>query len=89
MNVKTCDQKQLLRDWVKQHASRPLPADFDDETPILEQRLVSSLKVMELLIFIEKNIGRPVQVCQVKPGSFRDINTIFATFFVGEVHEAE
>ncbi|HEY8024226.1 MAG TPA: hypothetical protein VIF60_06655 [Burkholderiaceae bacterium] len=88
MNTETTDSKQLLRDWIAKHAREGVNAGIlADDTPILEQRIISSLQVMELILFIEKTAGRPVNVTQLKAGSFRSIDTIHDTFFASALHE--
>lgn len=73
--------RQQLREWILQHAHRPAPGGLRDDTPILEQRVITSLQLMELILFIERLSGRSVVVTQLKPGSFRTIDSIYQTFF--------
>lgn len=87
MNHETSNFKRLLREWIEQRASRSVNGGLQDDTPILEQRVISSLQVMELLLFIERIAGKPVNVGQLKPGSFRSVDSIYNTFFVSAVHE--
>lgn len=75
------DYRQILRDWIVAHASREIRDGLRDDTPILEQRIISSLQVMELLLFVEKTAGKPVQATQLKPATFRSIETIYQAFF--------
>jgi hypothetical protein len=79
--------KQLLREWIGERAHRPVKDGLRDDTPILEQRVITSLQVMELILFVEKTSGRPVNVSQLKPCSFRSIDNIYKTFFAGASHE--
>ena len=81
MTEDVTDFKQLLRTWIEQHASRSISGGLQDDTPLLEQRVISSLQVMELLLFIEKTSGKPVQAAQLKPAVFRSINSIHNAFF--------
>lgn len=83
MTTSGCEYKRLLREWIEQRANRPVTGGLQDDTPILEQRVISSLQVMELLLFIERTSGRPINVGQLKPGSFRSLETIHQTFFAG------
>lgn len=87
MTTETKDFKQLLRDWIGQRAARPVNGGLLDDTPILEQRIVSSLQIMELILFIEKTSGQPVNATQLKPGSFHSVNSIYETFFASVIHE--
>jgi hypothetical protein len=42
---------------------------------LIEQRLISSLHILELILLLEQLRQRPIDVSQLKPGVFRDINT--------------
>ena len=79
--------KQLLREWIGQRTQRLILGGLRDDTPILEQRVITSLQVMELILFVEKTTGHSVNVAQLKPCSFRSIDNIYTTFFTGSRHE--
>lgn len=81
MNRIESDIRQTLRDWVLQHAHKSPNNGLQDDTPILEQRIITSLQVMELILFIEKSSGRSVTLTQLKPCSFRSIDHIYKAFF--------
>lgn len=81
MTAGESEVKRMLREWVGQHAHRPIDGELHDDTPILEQRIISSLQVMELILFIQKTAGRRIDVSQLKPCSFRSITSIYVTFF--------
>ena len=36
---------------------------------------------MELILFLEQLSDRPVEIDRLKPGVFRDINSIYSGFF--------
>jgi acyl carrier protein len=72
--------KQALRDWIVAHNKRVGPSDFDDETPLIQQRIITSLQVLDLVLFLEELTGSPVDVEQLKPGTFHSVNAICATF---------
>jgi acyl carrier protein len=77
------ETRQRLRDWISANARRSVPGGLRDDTPILEQRVITSLQVMELILFVEKSGGRPVDITSLKPSSFRSIEDIHRTFFAG------
>ena len=54
-----------------------------DDTPLLEERVISSFDVIDLLLHLEQATGRPIQRSQLVPGSFRDIATIATVFVYG------
>lgn len=79
--------KELLRQWIFKNARRPIDGELRDDTPILEQRVISSLQVMELILFVERTSGRAVRAAQLRPSAFRSIEDIYHTFFEEASHE--
>lgn len=70
-----------LRDWIAKHAKKPLAADFNDETPVLELGILSSLDVVEFVLFIENLRGDEVDADNIEPEAFTNINTLHSAFF--------
>ena len=52
-----------------------------DDTPLLEERVITSFDVLDLILHLEQASGQPVNRTQLAPGSFRDIATIAGVFF--------
>ena len=75
--------RQALRDWVLKTSGKVKPGELTDETPIIEQRIISSLQIMDLILFLEQQTGQPIDVTQLKPGVFRNISVICRNFFQG------
>jgi acyl carrier protein len=73
--------REALRDWIVKTSGKIQPEELNDETPIIEQRIISSLQVMDLIFFIEKLSNRSIEVESLKVGVFRNINAIYDTFF--------
>jgi acyl carrier protein len=73
--------RQALRDWIAKTNGKMQPDQLDDETPIIEQRIISSLQVMDLIFFIEKLSNKSIEVESLKVGVFRNINAIYDSFF--------
>ena len=84
--MKSGDQiRKQLRDWVLRNGKTGGLIDIEDDTPILESRIISSVQVMDLILFMEHLRGDPVQPNSIRPGSFTSINAIFESFFhIGE-----
>ncbi len=74
--------RQGLRTWVLQNG-KVAPAELGDDTPIIERRIVTSLQVMDLILYLEELRGSPIDVEGLKPGAFRSIDVIVANFFTG------
>ena len=75
--------RQALRGWVIKTSGKIKPEELTDETPIIEQRVISSLQIMDLILFLEQQTGQPIDVTQLKPGVFRNISVIYRNFFQG------
>ena len=73
--------KRSLRRFVAETCGRLRPEEVADDTPILERRLITSLQVLDLILHIEELSGRTIDAGRLKPGVFRDVNTIFTHFF--------
>lgn len=58
-----------------------------DDTPLLEERVITSFDVMDLLFHLEQASGRRITRTQMIPGSFRDIRTIAQVFLNPEAEE--
>jgi hypothetical protein len=58
--------------------------EITDDTRLIEQRIISSLQVMDLILFIEHLSNRRVEVDEISPGAFASIDSIYATFFKEE-----
>ena len=75
--------RQELRAWVLKTSGKVKPEELTDETAIIEQRIISSLQIMDLILYLEQATGHPVDVEQLKPGVFRSISVIYRNFFEG------
>lgn len=73
--------RQALRDWIVNRSEEMAPQGLNDQTLILEQRLISSLQVMDLMLFIEELSGEPIDVESLRPGVFQNIDAIYQHFF--------
>jgi acyl carrier protein len=72
--------KKQLRDWIYGRA-KDKPATLDDQTPVIEHGILSSLDVVELVLFIENLRGTEVDVDALEPASFRDVDSMWKSFF--------
>lgn len=70
-----------LRDWIAKHAKKPVGADFDDRTPVLELGILSSLDIVEFVLYIESLRGEEVDPEQIGPEAFASIDSLYAAFF--------
>jgi hypothetical protein len=70
-----------LRSFVLGKAKAPLrPEDLTDQTPLLTDGWLRSVHLPELLLLMERLRGAPIDVEDLRPGDFHDIDTIVTRF---------
>ena len=75
------DVRSKLRGWIIKHAKTPPGAGFNDQTQLLEDGILSSLDIVEFVLFIESLLGEDVDVEDIEPEVFTSIDTLHAAFF--------
>ena len=70
-----------LRDWIVKHSKATGKASFGDDTKILEEGILSSLDIVEFVLFIESLRGEDIDTDDIEPQVFTSINTLYAAFF--------
>jgi acyl carrier protein len=78
--------RSLLREWVVRQNGKVSPDQIADDTPLLERRIITSLQILDLILFIERLRGVSISVQLIKPGSFLSIDAIMTHFFSGPDH---
>lgn len=73
--------KEQLRNWIAQRSGLITATEIQNDTPIIEHRIVSSLHALELLCFIEELRERPLDRAELKPNMLRSIDAIYKVFF--------
>lgn len=73
--------RAALRDWIVRTSGKVPASEIADDTPILERRIVKSLDILDLILFLEELRGSPIDVGNLKPGVFRSIDAIWTNFF--------
>ena len=76
--------REQLRAWILRRSQSKAAAELKDDTPILESGLLSSLDVVELILFIESLKGTEVDVDDIEPEVLTNISTIYEGFFRDE-----
>lgn len=75
------DIRTKLRDWIFKHAKTPPGPGFSDQTQLLEDGILSSLDIVEFVLFIESLRGEDVDVEDIEPEVFTSIDSLHAAFF--------
>ena len=73
-----------LRRWVVATSGKIQESELKDDTALLEQRIISSLHVADLVLFIEGLREAPIDIARMNGKTLRSIDTICATF-LGEL----
>ena len=73
--------RDALRQWIAGASGNTDPEDLSDDTPLFRSGVLKSVQVSDLILYIEELAARAVDVEQLKPGAFRDIDTIYRNFF--------
>lgn len=73
--------RHALRQWIAETSGRSGLEDLADDTPLFRSGILRSVQVSDLILYIEELAGRPVDIEQIKPGVFSDIDTIYRSFF--------
>jgi hypothetical protein len=68
-----------LKEWLERQSKFPVEISYD--TRIIEERIITSLQVMDLILLIETLSNRRVEIEDLAPGAFASINSIYDTFF--------
>jgi acyl carrier protein len=72
--------RRELRSWIVDHAKSAV-AELRDDTPILESGILSSLDIVEFVLFIENLRGDEVDTDAIEPEVFTSIDTLYRAFF--------
>ena len=74
--------RSLLRKWILSHSKAQQPeSGFTDQTPLLEMGLLSSLDVVEFVLYVEELRGDEVDPDEIEPEVFTSIDTLWDGFF--------
>ena len=80
MTTGEAELRDALRTWVREHSPAAVGDDFSDTTPLIASGHLTSLQVTDLLLFVEELRQAPLDPASLRPGVFRDVDTIYATF---------
>ena len=70
-----------VRSWILER--NPDLPDLDQDTDIIETRIVNSLQFVELVLYVEELRGTMLQSNEVDLDSFRTLKTIERNFLAG------
>lgn len=73
--------RKQLRSWILENCKEPPSGGLTDETPILEAGLLSSLQVVEFILFVESVRGDEIDLDSLEPEVLTNLNTVYDEFF--------
>jgi acyl carrier protein len=79
--MREAEVKAQLRDWIAKRAKRPVSADFSDETPVLQTGILTSLDIVEFVLFIESLRGTDIEADAIEPEAFTNVRSVYSAFF--------
>jgi hypothetical protein len=75
------DIKHRLSAWLAEQSSafdgNAVPFDM----AIIEQRIITSVQIMELILYLEHLRGEPINPLDIKAGAFSCVDSIYQHFF--------
>lgn len=72
---------EKLSVWILDRANVENRSAFNAQTKIIDDGLLTSLDVVELILFIEDLRGEEVDIESLEPASFANIDSLVETFF--------
>lgn len=70
-----------LREWILDRSGASSDRLTDNEMPILDEGLLSSLDIVEFILFIESLREEEVDIENIEPEVFTNLRTLYDAFF--------
>jgi acyl carrier protein len=72
--------RRQLKSWIVDHAKSAV-TQLADDTRILDEGILSSLDIVEFVLYIESLRGQEVNVEDIEPEVFTSVDSLYAAFF--------
>ncbi len=86
--MSTTSRKDRLRTWILEHGKSVDANELRGDTPLLERRILTSLQLADLLLFLEELRGEPVDLENLNGSSLRDLDSMAKAFLPEEAAHA-
>lgn len=74
--------KRMLREWILERTKLAgARRELTDDTPIIDAGFLSSLDIVEFVLYIEDLRGAEIELEDLEPEVFTSTNTMYQTFF--------
>jgi acyl carrier protein len=68
--------QQIIRDYLLNEMLYAAPDTFDDNTPLVSSRLLDSMGLLKIIVFLEKSFALRVEPNELVPQNFETVNAI-------------
>ena len=75
------DVKAKLKAWILARNPAADPASLTDETALITQKFISSVQMLDLILYMENIGANELDPEKLTPQSFASINSIVKNFF--------
>lgn len=75
------DHRKALKQWLLQKNPALAPANLDYTTPLIKNGILTSLQLMEFIVYLERLSDRDLCIDDLKPAVFLNIETVQKNFF--------
>ena len=73
--------KSKIRKWLAQFHHESDIESIRDDLALIENKVISSIQIMDLILFIEHLRGTELKAEEIQAKSFHSINSIYEHFF--------
>lgn len=74
--------KHKLKDWIVERSKIPVTSEeLSDDAAIIDDGYLSSLDIVEFILYIESLLGEEIDLDELEPEMFTSTNTMYQTFF--------
>ncbi|MCP5245552.1 MAG: hypothetical protein H6937_06220 [Burkholderiales bacterium] len=80
--------KDELCRWIAAHSAVFSEDAVPSNMAIIEKRIITSVQLMDLILYLEHLKGEPINPAQIKPGAFASVDSIYQHFFCEAVSRA-
>ncbi len=80
MNKEHSIKDELCR-WVANHSAIFTGEVVPSNMAIIEKRVITSVQLMDLILYMEHLRGEPINPQHIKPGAFTSVDSIYQHFF--------
>ncbi len=85
MPQQTREFHQKLFTWLAAQNPKVNVEDLRPDTNLIKEKIISSMQVMDLILFIENLRGdEPIDPASLKPQAFESVDAICSSFLNGE-----